>query len=53
MPPADAAQAVVDAIRGSDDDVYPGDMAQGLRQGLLADPKGVERQLGQYLPPAR
>lgn len=53
MAPAAAAQAVVDAIRDGGEDVYPGDMAQGLRQGLQADPKAVERQLAQILPPPR
>ncbi len=51
-PPADIARAVIEAIRGGIEDVYPGDMAQGLLAGLRADPKAVEQQLAGYLPPA-
>ncbi len=53
MAPAEVAAAVVQAIRDGAEEVYPGDMAQGLRQGLATDPKAVERQLAQYLPPPR
>jgi NAD(P)-dependent dehydrogenase (short-subunit alcohol dehydrogenase family) len=50
MPPADVAQAVIDAITSGQDDAYPGEMAQGLLAGLRADAKAVERELGGYLP---
>ncbi len=50
--PAEVAAAVIAAIRDGTEDVYPGDMAQGLFAGLRADPKAVERELGGYLPPA-
>ncbi len=50
LDPAIVAQSVIDAIAGDAEDVYPGDMAQGLLAGLRADPKAVERQLAGYLP---
>ena len=50
MPPADVVAAVLDALDGGADDVYPGAMASGLRQGLLADPKAIERDFAKYLP---
>jgi NAD(P)-dependent dehydrogenase (short-subunit alcohol dehydrogenase family) len=50
LPPGDVAKAVIDAITSGAEDVYPGDMAQGLLAGLRADAKAVERQLGGYLP---
>jgi NAD(P)-dependent dehydrogenase (short-subunit alcohol dehydrogenase family) len=53
MQPPVVVDAVIAAIRGDTDDVFPGDMAQGIRAGLLADPGAVERELAQYLPPAR
>lgn len=53
MQPPVVVEAVLAAIAGDEDDVYPGDMAQGIRAGLAADPKAVERELGQYLPQPR
>ena len=50
LPPAEVARAVIDAITNGLEDVYPGDMAQGLLAGLRADAKAVERQLAGYLP---
>jgi NAD(P)-dependent dehydrogenase (short-subunit alcohol dehydrogenase family) len=50
LPPAAVADAVIDAIRNGLEDVYPGDMAQGLLAGLRADAKAVERELAGYLP---
>ena len=52
LAPAEVAQATVAAIRDGTEDVYPGAMAEGLRAGLRADPKAVERELGAYLPAA-
>jgi NAD(P)-dependent dehydrogenase (short-subunit alcohol dehydrogenase family) len=51
LPPAEAAQAALDAVVQGVDEVYPGDMARGMSQGLAADPKAVEKDLAKYLPP--
>ena len=50
LPPADAARAALDAVEQSLEEVYPGDMATGMSQGLAADPKSVEKNLATYLP---
>jgi peptide/nickel transport system ATP-binding protein len=50
MAPADVVAAALAALEQGIDDVYPGDMAQGVAQGLAADPKGVEKQFAGYLP---
>lgn len=50
MNPADVAKAALDAIEAGTEDVYPGDMAQGVAAGLAKDPKGVEAQFSAYLP---
>jgi NAD(P)-dependent dehydrogenase (short-subunit alcohol dehydrogenase family) len=50
LPPADAARAALDAVEQGLEEVYPGDMARGMHQGLSADPKAVEKDLAKYLP---
>lgn len=50
MNPADVAKAALEAIEKGLEDVYPGDMAQGVAAGLAKDPKAVEAQFGAYLP---
>jgi NAD(P)-dependent dehydrogenase (short-subunit alcohol dehydrogenase family) len=50
LPPADAARAALDAVEQGVEEVYPGDMATGMHQGLSADPKAVEKDLAKYLP---
>jgi NAD(P)-dependent dehydrogenase (short-subunit alcohol dehydrogenase family) len=50
LPPADAARAALDAIEQRLEEVYPGDMASGMSQGLADDPKAVEKDLANYLP---
>jgi NAD(P)-dependent dehydrogenase (short-subunit alcohol dehydrogenase family) len=50
LPPADAAQAALDAVEQGLEEVYPGDMATGMSQGLAGDPKAVEKDLAKYLP---
>lgn len=50
LPPAEAARAALDAVEQGIEEVYPGDMATGMNQGLAADPKAVERDLAKYLP---
>ena len=48
--PADVATAVMDAIEAGQEEVYPGDMAQGIARGLAVDPKSVEKEFAAYLP---
>ena len=41
MPPAE----ILDGFEAGEEEIYVGDMARGLAQGLAHDPKAVERQL--------
>jgi NAD(P)-dependent dehydrogenase (short-subunit alcohol dehydrogenase family) len=50
MEPPEVAAAILAAIAGDDEEIYPGDMASGVKAGLAADPKGVEKQFGAFLP---
>ena len=49
-PPADVANAALDAVESGTEEVYPGGMAQGVSAGLAKDPKAVEKEFAQYLP---
>ena len=48
--PADVANAALDAVEAGEEDIYPGVVADGVSEGLAADPKGVEKQFAEYLP---
>ncbi len=48
--PADVANASLQAVEDETEEVYPGGMAQGVSQGLAADPKAVEKEFAAYLP---
>ena len=50
LAPSEAARIALDAVEQGQEDVYPGDMATGMAQGLQADPKAVEKDLAKYLP---
>jgi NAD(P)-dependent dehydrogenase (short-subunit alcohol dehydrogenase family) len=50
LPPADAARAALDGVEKGFEEVYPGDMAAGMSQGLSGDPKAIEKDLAKYLP---
>jgi NAD(P)-dependent dehydrogenase (short-subunit alcohol dehydrogenase family) len=50
LPPAEAARAALDGVEKGLEEVYPGDMAAGMSQGLAGDPKAVEKDLAKYLP---
>ncbi|MBI1774810.1 MAG: SDR family oxidoreductase [Proteobacteria bacterium] len=52
LAPAEAARAALDAVEAGAEDVYPGDMAAGISQGLAADPKAIEKDFAKYLPSA-
>jgi NAD(P)-dependent dehydrogenase (short-subunit alcohol dehydrogenase family) len=45
MTPAAAAAEILDGFEAGEEDIYVGDMARGLAEGLKHDPKAVERQL--------
>ena len=45
MTVAAAAAEILDGVEAGEEDIYVGDMARGLAQGLAHDPKAVERQL--------
>jgi hypothetical protein len=46
LSPAALAAAVVAALRGTVEEVYPGDLAQDWLARLRADPKALEREMG-------
>ena len=48
--PIDVANAALDAVEAGEEDIYPGVVAGGVSQGLVTDPKGVEKQFAEYLP---
>jgi NAD(P)-dependent dehydrogenase (short-subunit alcohol dehydrogenase family) len=48
--PEDVAAAALDAVEAGTEDVYPGDMAQGVIQGLANEPKAVEKEFAAFLP---
>ncbi len=50
MQPTGVVSAALDAVEAGIEDVYPGDMATGVAQGLAADPKAVEKEFAGYLP---
>lgn len=50
MAPAEVASAALDAVEAGTEEVYPGDMATAVSQGLAADPKAVEKEFAGYLP---
>jgi NAD(P)-dependent dehydrogenase (short-subunit alcohol dehydrogenase family) len=45
MSTVDAATEILDGFEAGEEDIYVGDMARGLAEGLKHDPKGIERQL--------
>jgi short-subunit dehydrogenase len=45
MSTADAATEILDGFERGEEEIYVGDMARGLAEGLAKDPKGIERQL--------
>ena len=45
MATADAAREILDGFTAGEEEIYVGEMARGLAQGLAHDPKAVERQL--------
>ncbi|MBX2835286.1 MAG: SDR family oxidoreductase [Gammaproteobacteria bacterium] len=50
MPAAEVANAMLDGVEQGLEEIYPGEMADGLSQGLASDPKAVEKELAGYLP---
>jgi len=50
MPASEVAKAIVEGLEQGLEEIYPGEMASGLSQGLSADPKAVEKELAAYLP---
>ena len=45
MTTADAAAEILDGFEAGEEEIYVGEMAKGIAQGLAHDPKAVERQL--------
>jgi NAD(P)-dependent dehydrogenase (short-subunit alcohol dehydrogenase family) len=48
--PEDVARAALEAVEQGIEDVYPGQMAQGIASGLAQNPKAVEKEFAAYLP---
>jgi len=49
-PPLEVAETILAAVEAGDEDVYPDVVSVELHTGLLADPKAVEKQVGEMLP---
>ncbi len=49
VPPSHIADAVLDSVVKGIEDVYPDDYSAQLRDSILADPKGTEKQAGMYI----
>jgi len=45
MSTAAAAADILDGFEAGGEDIYVGEMARGIAEGLANDPKAVERQL--------
>ena len=45
MTTAEAAAEILDGFEAGEEEIYVGEMARGIAQGLAHDPKAVERQL--------
>ena len=45
MTTAEAATEILDGFEAGEEEIYVGEMARGIAQGLAHDPKAVERQL--------
>jgi hypothetical protein len=45
MTTADAAAEILDGFEAGEEEIYVGEMAKGIAQGLAHEPKAVERQL--------
>ena len=50
MPASEVASALADGLEQGLEEIYPGEMASGMNQGLGADAKAVEKELAGYLP---
>ena len=50
IPPAKVAEQTLDALEAGEEELYPGDMATGVSQGLNPDAKAVEKRFAQNLP---
>ena len=50
LDPADVARQSLKAVEDGVEDIYVGDMAQGMLQGMRADEKAMEKQLASMLP---
>ena len=50
MAPLDVVCAALDGLEQGLEEIYPGEMAAGMQQGLAADSKAVEKELAHYLP---
>lgn len=50
MPPADVVTAALDGMENGEEEIYPGEMASGVSQGLSVDAKAVEKEFAGYLP---
>ena len=48
--PDDIAADVLRAVVDREEEIWPGPMAQAVREGLLKDPKAIEKQFAAYLP---
>jgi hypothetical protein len=45
MTTAAAAAEILEGLEAGEEEIYVGDMARGIAEGLAHDPKAIERQL--------
>ena len=50
LDPADVARQSLKAVEEGVEDIFVGEMAQGMLQGVRADEKAMEKQLAGMLP---
>jgi len=48
--PIRVAERVLDGMENGAEDIFPDAMAEDMHQGILNDPKAVEKQCGEWLP---
>jgi len=48
--PNHVVRTILTALEAGDEDVYPDPVSDQMHQGILSDPKAMEREAGQMLP---
>ena len=46
---AEVVKVVLDGIVQGEEEIFPGEVASGLHEGLKGDPRDIEKELAGYL----